>query len=68
MRKAFVLTALLGVLLISCNHPDRYRIHGRVTSNELEGVQVFLVPVGHEEPENVDSRTRSGLLSVRMPE
>ena len=55
MRKAFVLTALLGVLLISCNHPDRYRIHGRVTSNELEGVQVFLVPVGHEEPENVDS-------------
>jgi hypothetical protein len=55
MRKAFILTALLGVLLFSCSHPDRYRIHGRVTSNELEGVQVFLVPVGHEEPENVDS-------------
>ena len=55
MKKAFVLAALLGVLLFSCSHPDRYRIHGRVTSNELEGVQVFLVPVGHEEPENVDS-------------
>lgn len=55
MKKAFVLTALLGILLFSCSHPDRYRIHGRVTSNELEGVQVFLVPVGHEEPENVDS-------------
>ena len=55
MKKAFVLTALLGLLLFSCSHSDRYRIHGRVTSNELEGVQVFLVPVGHEEPENVDS-------------
>ena len=55
MKKAFVLTALLGILLFSCSHPNRYRIHGRVTSNELEGVQVFLVPVGHEEPENVDS-------------
>ena len=55
MKKAFVLTALLGVLLFSCSHPDRYRIHGRVTSNDLEGIQVFLVPVGHEEPENVDS-------------
>ena len=55
MKKAFVLTALLGILLFSCCHPNRYRIHGRVTSNELEGVQVFLVPVGHEEPENVDS-------------
>ena len=55
MKKAFVLTALVGALLFSCNHPDRYRIHGRVTSNDLEGVQVFLVPLGHEEPENVDS-------------
>ncbi|MBR5255306.1 MAG: DUF4369 domain-containing protein [Bacteroidales bacterium] len=55
MKKAFVLTALLGVLLFSCSHPDRYRIHGRVTSNDLEGIQVFLVPFGHEEPENVDS-------------
>ena len=55
MKKAFVLSALLGVLLISCNRADQYRIHGRVTSNELEGIQVFLVPVGHEEPENVDS-------------
>ena len=55
MKKAFVLTALLGMFLFSCNRADQYRIHGRVTSNELEGIQVFLVPVGHEEPENVDS-------------
>lgn len=55
MRKAFVLSALVGILLFSCNNPDRYRIHGRVTSNDLEGIQVFLVPLGHEEPENVDS-------------
>ena len=55
MKKAFVLAALLGVLLFSCSHPDRYRIHGRVTSNDLEGIQIFLVPVGHEEPWNVDS-------------
>ena len=56
MKKALFLTAaLLAVLLASCNRSDQYRIHGRVTSNELEGIQVFLVPVGHEEPENVDS-------------
>ena len=55
MKKAFVLTALLDLLLFSCSSPDRYRIHGRVTSNDLEGIQVFLVPLGHEEPENVDS-------------
>lgn len=55
MKKALILAALLGSVLLSCNKADEYRIHGRVTSNELEGIQVFLVPVGHEEPENVDS-------------
>ena len=45
---------LAAVLFSSCNR-DTYRIHGRVTSNDLEGIQVFLVPMGHEEPENVDS-------------
>ncbi len=48
---AVVLTA---ALFCSCGR-DEYRIHGRVTSNDLEGIRIFLVPVGHEEPENVDS-------------
>ena len=55
MKKTFVWAVLLAaVSLASCDR-DQYRIHGRVTSNELDGIQVFLVPVGHEEPENVDS-------------
>ena len=55
MKRSLFLTVLLAsVLLASCGR-DQYRIHGRVTSNDLEGIQVFLVPVGHEEPWNVDS-------------
>lgn len=50
----FLLLAAL-VATVSCGRRDEYRIHGRVTSNELEGIQVFLVPLGHEEPWNVDS-------------
>ena len=42
-------------MLASCNSSNEYRIHGRVTPNDLEGVQIFLVPVGHEEAWNVDS-------------
>ncbi len=53
-KRLFIISALTVVLLCSCNS-DQYRIHGRVTSNELEGVKVFLVPYGHEERENVDS-------------
>lgn len=54
MKKVFILAALAAILLSACGR-DQYRIHGRVTSNDLEGVRVFLVPIGHEEPENVDS-------------
>ena len=55
MKKTLIiLTALTAFLLCACGR-DQYRIHGRVTSNDLEGIRVFLVPVGHEEPENVDS-------------
>ena len=55
MKRSLFLTVLLAsALLASCGR-DQYRIHGRVTSNDLEGIQVFLVPVGHEEPWNVDS-------------
>lgn len=55
MKRILILAACAAVLLASCGRRDEYRIHGRVTSNELEGVQIFLVPVGHEEPEHVDS-------------
>ena len=54
MKKIFILAALAAIVLSACGR-DQYRIHGRVTSNDLEGIRVFLVPVGHEEPENVDS-------------
>lgn len=54
MKRFLALAALAAALFTSCRH-DQYRIHGRVTSNDLEGIQIFLVPVGHEEPENVDS-------------
>lgn len=55
MKRILILAALAAVLSVSCGRRDEYRIHGRVTSNELEGIQIFLVPVGHEEKENVDS-------------
>lgn len=51
---AAVLLAAVTFVLAACGR-DQYRIHGRVTSNELEGIRIFLVPVGHEEPWNVDS-------------
>lgn len=53
-RLSFLIPALAILLVCACGR-DEYRIHGRVTSNELEGVKIFLVPVGHEERENVDS-------------
>jgi hypothetical protein len=55
MRKSILFFAVLAAFQISSCSRDQYRIHGRVTSNELESIQVFLVPLGHEEPENVDS-------------
>ena len=55
MKRTFLMAVVLAAAaLCSCGR-DQYRIHGRVTSNDLEGVRVFLVPVGHEKPENVDS-------------
>ena len=56
MKRTLLMAVLLlaAAALCSCES-DQYRIHGRVTSNDLEGVRIFLVPVGHEEPENVDS-------------
>ena len=55
MRKALLLLSALAVLLLPSCGRDRYRIHGRVTSNELEDIQVFLVPLGQEDAAHVDS-------------
>ena len=55
MKKTLILATLLAAAFFTSCGRDEYRIHGRVTSNDLEGVRVFLVPVGHEEPWNVDS-------------
>ena len=55
MKRTLLLVALLAATLLASCGRNQYRIHGRVTSNDLEGVQIFLVPVGHEEPWNVDS-------------
>ena len=55
MKRILILAILLAVAAFASCSRDQYRIHGRVTSNDLEGVRIFLVPVGHEEPENVDS-------------
>lgn len=51
----FFLSALSVLILASCNREDQYRIHGRVSSNELEDAQIFLVPLGLETAEFVDS-------------
>lgn len=56
MKKALILIfALWAFLLSSCGRNAQYRIHGRVVSNELEDMQIFLVPLGHETAEFVDS-------------
>ena len=56
MKKALILLfALSAFLLSSCGRGNQYRIHGRVVSNELEDMQIFLVPLGHETAEFVDS-------------
>ena len=55
MKKILFLSVAAAAFLLCACGRDEYRIHGRVTSNELEGVKIFLVPYGHEERENVDS-------------
>ena len=55
MRKALIFITVSIVLILSSCSRSQYRIHGRVTSGDLEGVQIFLVPLGHEDAEHVDS-------------
>ena len=56
MKKALILLfALSSVLFFSCGRNDQYRIHGRVTANDLEDMQIVLVPLGHETAEFVES-------------
>ena len=54
MKKAILVFAVFAAILSACSR-DQYRIHGRVIGNDLEDVQVFLVPLGHDDRENVDS-------------
>lgn len=55
MKKALIFITVSMILSLSSCTRGQYRIHGRVTSPELEGIQVFLVPLGHEDAEHVDS-------------
>ena len=55
MKKALIFITVSIILSLSSCTRGQYRIHGRVTSPELEGIQVFLVPLGHEDAEHVDS-------------
>ena len=53
MKKTLIL-ATLSLLLCSCAGRE-YRIHGTVTEDSLEGVQIFLVTSGYEDSAHVDS-------------
>ena len=44
--KKILLTLFAGVaLLASCSQPKEYVIYGTVSNPDLEGAQVFLVPL-----------------------
>lgn len=54
MRKYFFF-ALAACIMAACTPKNEYRIHGYVTNAELNGVQVFLVPLHDQSPKMVDS-------------
>lgn len=54
MKKLFLFAAA-ACILAACTPKNEYRIHGYVTNAELNGVQVFLVPLHDQNPEMVDS-------------
>ena len=54
--KKTIFTLLTGVtLLASCAQSDEYVIYGTVSNPDLEGAQVFLVPIENPVKENIDS-------------
>lgn len=57
--KRLALAALAASVLVSCG-TDEYRIHGTVEDPSLDGAIIFLVPVGDESVEGVDSTIIAG--------
>lgn len=54
--KKTIFTLLAGVtLLASCAQSNEYVIYGTVSNPDLEGAQVFLVPLENPVKENIDS-------------
>lgn len=54
--KKTIFTLLAGIaLLASCSQNDEYVIYGTVSNPDLEGAQVFLVPLENATKENIDS-------------
>ena len=54
--KKRIITLLAGAaLLASCSHDREYVIYGTVSNPELEGAQVFLVPLENATKETIDS-------------
>lgn len=53
MRKNLIF-AIMILILCSCASRE-YRIHGTVTEDSLEGVQIFLVTYGYSDAAHVDS-------------
>lgn len=54
--KKTIFTLLAGaVLLASCSRNKEYVIYGSVSNPDLEGAQVFLVPLENAAEENIDS-------------
>ena len=54
MKKALIIAAL-ALTAAACTPKGEYRIHGYVTEAELNGVQIFLVPLHDQSPQMVDS-------------
>lgn len=54
--KKKIITMLAGIaLLASCSQDKGYVIYGTVSNPDLEGAQVFLVPLENAVKENIDS-------------
>lgn len=54
--KRTIITLLAGVaLLASCSRNREYVIYGSVSNPDLEGAQVFLVPLENATKETIDS-------------
>lgn len=54
--KKTIITFLAGAaFLASCSHSDEYVIYGTVSNPDLEGAQVFLVPLENATKETIDS-------------